>query len=588
MKKRFVLTAIILGGLIALSACTKDIDSLPKGAMLLTTESYSSSSNTKTSVQDNTVQWVSDDEVRIINSETNDRTVTVDGGKAYISTSLSGSGDMRGYYPKSIITADGAEDNVATPKVIVPDHYDCHYNAGRQIIALPMVATASAGANTIRFKHLTAAIKVILRNEMNFELTLDSVVVSSASYNLSGIVNLTLTNNNFGLSAATGSGAVTVRFTDSPTIAANGYHTVQVPILPIGESIVSIDVYSHSKVGTVMDLQGLTNANYDFHYSCSPTTNTPALGRNMMATARIALKRASNTVNPATMTETNHGLFTVNSSGKQVYFSQGNLKYSNGIWSFQTNQYDRCFTENGNTTASYSAAGTFDLFGWGTSGISGYTPMATNYFAYCTEYAASKYNPYGSQTTHLYDGGTDANKADWGYNAISNGGNAINSGWRTPKNYSNEGIDNEWYYILNSRATGNRINNTENARYTLAIINTDGTQDRGMILFPDNYTAGSPNGVTWGAINGASNWGTKCTTTGWLALEAAGCVFLPAAGYRSNTDIFHNSAYGKYWSSSYNDNSNAYYLNFLYNYSPSIPSGNKSFGYSVRLVRDAN
>ena len=82
------------------------------------------------------------------------------------------------------------------------------------------------------------------------------------------------------------------------------------------------------------------------------------------------------------------GIFTVNSSGKKVRFSRGNLQYkaSIGIWRFALNQYDFVGgtyssvqygnvynegvsgTRSTHNSISASYAGWIDLFGWGTSG----------------------------------------------------------------------------------------------------------------------------------------------------------------------------------------------------------------------------
>ena len=99
--------------------------------------------------------------------------------------------------------------------------------------------------------------------------------------------------------------------------------------------------------------------------------------------------------------------------------------------------------------------------------------------------------------------------------------------------------DKEWWYMLRSRPTDNRS-------YTRAVINTDGTPVNGIILFPDYYDGGTPAGVTtWGNLMNsysASTFdnGAKCTIAGWEALEAAGCVFLPAAGYRDGNTYTSN------------------------------------------------
>ena len=187
------------------------------------------------------------------------------------------------------------------------------------------------------------------------------------------------------------------------------------------------------------------------------------------------------------------GKFSV-SSTKQVYFSKGNLQYqaSTGTWRFAEHQYD--FIGGGNFL-SESNTDWIDLYRWGTSGID-YTGHATLYRPWEWAYYSQYFNPYGSLTTNLYDGaGENAGKADWGYNAISNGGNTQNSGWRTLKNNT---TDNEWQYIFNTRTTANEINSTSNARYTQARINTDDWAVKGIILFPDGSIGDTPSGVTWG------------------------------------------------------------------------------------------
>ena len=62
-------------------------------------------------------------------------------------------------------------------------------------------------------------------------------------------------------------------------------------------------------------------------------------------------------------------------------------------------------------------------------------------------------------------------------------------------------------------------------------------------------------------------------------------IFLPAAGYRYNSDLYDAGFYGNFWSSSLNTyySHNAYYLNFLSDYVLSRSDG-RSCGQSVRPV----
>ena len=109
------------------------------------------------------------------------------------------------------------------------------------------------------------------------------------------------------------------------------------------------------------------------------------------------------------------GLFSV-SEGQQVRFSQGNLQYqaSTSTWRFAENQTDCIGDGNANIGDAYD--GWIDLFGWGTSGF--------NHGAVCYQPWSSSQDPhdycaYGNPNDNLY---SQTGQADWGYNAISNGG----------------------------------------------------------------------------------------------------------------------------------------------------------------------
>lgn len=322
-------------------------------------------------------------------------------------------------------------------------------------------------------------------------------------------------------------------------------------------------------------------------YNLNWTPNPMVNGTYGGLTLAISTTKSTNdtwTLTPAPV----EGKFSVNSYGGQVIFSQGNLQYqpSTTTWRFAPNQWDYVGTEN----YKRSDADWIDLFCWGCNGIdtggSYYTP---------TTYGGSNgcYNPYGSDTAHLYDGEEALKgKADWGAVTISNGGEYT---WRTLKDYINPGTDNEWQYILNTRATGLIVNDTPNARYTMAIINqsalNDGTGVKGIILFPDNYTgptANLINELTWGTINGASNYGTVCTTTGWLKLQNAGCVFLPAGGKGDGlgSSVTNPGTEGRYWSSSSGVTYKAYSLSFGSSVVNTQECIERYYCTSVRLVRD--
>ena len=263
-------------------------------------------------------------------------------------------------------------------------------------------------------------------------------------------------------------------------------------------------------------------------------------------------------------------VFTVD-AGKTVKFSKGNLQAtyngSSWIWGFAEHQWDYIGNSAGNTSingnGTVSTNGTVDLFGW--------------VGASSTWTGAAQYGISNSTATNNVDGygnvGGEAQKVGWGA--------TVGTGWRSLTRL-------EWLHLLNERETGVTVNSTNHARYTQAIINTDGTEVKGLIIFPDGYTGGTPAGVSWGTINAKSTFNTTCTSAGWTALEAAGCVFLPAAGYREASNVTDAGVGGGYWSSSSNNAPYAFGLYFESDYMTIQYGGSRKYGFSVRLVRDAD
>ena len=274
------------------------------------------------------------------------------------------------------------------------------------------------------------------------------------------------------------------------------------------------------------------------------------------------------------------GAFSV-SATKVVYFSQGNLHATttdlgtNWTWSFAENQYDYI----GNATAnnaingngSVSTNGTVDMFAWST---------ANTYYGIHNDGAWATYH---------------GDFIDWGTNVITNGGNEANA-WRTL-------TQGEWDYLLNTRTTSARIRKpntfstyTDNARYTKATILTDGSGTDGLtfnivgtILFPDNFNSNvTYSGVSWGMANSISSlYPTTCTTAGWAALEEAGCVFLPAAGYRSFAHVYSGGSASNYWSATPHEDEagEAYYL-LIGSSTVQVRNTGRLGGKAVRLVSE--
>lgn len=223
------------------------------------------------------------------------------------------------------------------------------------------------------------------------------------------------------------------------------------------------------------------------------------------------------------------GVFSV-SSDKQVTFAKGNLQYtrSTDIWSFAEHQYDyigyaNVTTDNdGNTVL----ADKIDMFGWGT----GNNPAIIS-----TDYA--DYNTF----------------VDWGIHNGSNDGKS----WRT--------LDVlEWQYLVHYR---------ENAADLRSLGSVNGVL--GLIILPDNFVL--PDDIIWSS--NTTNWDiNKYDVVEWSKLEAAGAVFLPAAGGRKGTELYVIQKRGLYWSSSNSTTNMRKCLFFVHD---------EEYDYLVDSARDA-
>lgn len=258
------------------------------------------------------------------------------------------------------------------------------------------------------------------------------------------------------------------------------------------------------------------------------------------------------------------GLFSV-SETTQVNFSKGNLQYqaSTNTWRFAENQWDCVGADNANISETYD--GWIDLFGWGTSG---YDHGANAYQPWSTSQYNSDYWAYGDSGASLSD---YTGQADWGYNAISNGGNTENCGWRTLKK-------DEWVYLFNSRTTPSGI------RYAKATVNGV----TGIILLPDDWstTYYSLSNTNVGSAAWTSN---TISASDWTNnLEKHGAVFLPTSGNRDGANA-PSSGFVSSWSSDYyaGNSKDAYVVYIPGDSVYPDAQGQRSTGNPVRLVRNA-
>ena len=242
------------------------------------------------------------------------------------------------------------------------------------------------------------------------------------------------------------------------------------------------------------------------------------------------------------------------SANKKVMFSPGNLQYigsaSTPYWKFADDQWSY-LGDNGQGSGTTNVDR--DLLGWATSGYN-------NKYPYMFGQTAPNYGPAISAGEWT----SNSSQWDWGlHNTIANGGAYT---WRTL-------TIAEWQYLLS------RNNATLWAEATVAGV-------RGIILFPD----GAVNDGSF-PLGSSSSYSTYTVSADqWYNFESVGCVFLPAAGLRFESNFMSVGASGMYWSSTAGtiegDNAYAYYLGFSDNANVGGGSVQRFTGCSVRLVRD--
>ncbi|MBR2486695.1 MAG: SUMF1/EgtB/PvdO family nonheme iron enzyme [Paludibacteraceae bacterium] len=260
------------------------------------------------------------------------------------------------------------------------------------------------------------------------------------------------------------------------------------------------------------------------------------------------------------------GVFSV-APNKQVSFSQGNLQYLPAInlWKFANTQYE--YLGNANKYLKSTFRNWVDLFGW----------SANNTTA-----------PFGvSTSTNVADYAGDF--VDWGTNTIC--GDAPNT-WRTLS------IE-EWKYLYHERKNAEKLFalGTINGIVGLILLPDDWQLPEGAtcqlptekgLLWDDNYNGGGYINTNTQANHYQDN---IYTLEQWQVMEEAGAVFLPAAGYRENTNFSTQSVnppsdyVGSYATSTIADKNNYYFMRFIHRevrkYSHSLYRGR-----AVRLVHD--
>ena len=247
------------------------------------------------------------------------------------------------------------------------------------------------------------------------------------------------------------------------------------------------------------------------------------------------------------------GEFSI-SAAKKVHFSQGNLVATvnaSGVpvaWKFATKQHDYLGEGGANHTIG-SSAGDVDLFCWSSDASS---------------------NNWGIYTeTEITKGVTNGNFNDWGKN-IGNG-----NVWRT---LSTE----EWQYLFSydgsEHGGTNYDNDTRRGKYKYGV--TVCGKECCVVLLPDNWDTSL---LSLDIFANTTEYNEE-TSVKWSAMEAAGAVCLPAAGYRKGLIMYAVDDLGNYWTSSAYDDDYALSESFLGDIIYADDYDIRYLGFSVRLV----
>ena len=237
------------------------------------------------------------------------------------------------------------------------------------------------------------------------------------------------------------------------------------------------------------------------------------------------------------------GVFSV-SADKQVYFSQGNLRYvvNTQEWGFYEQQYGHCNTSTYNGRHS----DTVSLFTWGYDAEKSIVPNGNEF----------------DNVSRISDNFEQAE--DWGCTIGD-----CNT-WRTL-------TTSEWSYLFYSRSHTNDL-----YKYGVTVCGSENC----VVLLPDNWA--------WDANTVGTGWQNDYPATSddkvtWQTMEEAGAVCLPAAGYRNGSSVDNIGGNGCYWSSTAYDSYYAYFVDFYSNLvSLGADGGFRLYGFSVRLVTDVS
>ena len=490
MKKMTIISMMAL--LVLCASCKKDKEQNTENSSVCfsaTVENHSA--NGKTILNGNQVLWEKGNLITVTSS-TSGTPVTFtagnDGAKAKF---YAESVDDNFVKPNSVYTA--CYGNIAGNTLTLPSsqtYVANSFGSGEN----PMAAVSAAGETKLPFKNICGFLELKLYASTACEVS--SITLKQTGAKLWGTGEVSISGGIPSLGALSGgSDELTLNCGNIPLSTKESQPTTFHFVVPAGTLGGSFTVTMTTKDGAVWSKTAQGQA---------------AIARNDMKSLTTLKADPAQPIPTGALS----GLFSV-SATKKVYFSKGNLWYdkspddNKSFWGFEANQYDfRTYSGKGSclngsyNTSSGTPTDTYGLFGWGD------VPNNSSMIKTSTDY-------------HDYTW-----SVDWG-TKIGDG-----STWRTLTGGPNE----EWEYLIDKR-TGDKapeINGKDDCRCAMVKVNSV----PGLMVFPDVFTW--PASVTTFPTTFntcVSSWSKvkNYSVTDFAALEAAGVVFLPAAGYRDNS-----------------------------------------------------
>ena len=464
--------------------------------------------------------------------------VTVNNGTYEVEVNKETSGVYYAAYPASLFNTLSVSGFSGT------SNQDVHmsrwqvykHNEGVQDVQIPAGAVITDGSKKLKFYNFCSLLEVQWKNTSSDAYDIIGIEVTVPGLGLYGDGTATLDGTNSTIAFIDGTKNrvnLDITETDRETVNANtpsrNYYIV---LPPFSDKQVTVSIHTMKHTQTTANDQKIKTVTFN-------TSRNVSLARNTIVPLHVE----------ATPKEDNDltGYFSVADNYK-VVFSRGNLQHvgstnaSDGTWKFADRQYD--FFGPKNVSAYSNRTNKSDLFSWSNSGDN-------------DAFGITTYDDWVMWDGRIFvQNGCEYQ--DWGdYKTIS----GDNPGtWYTLSS-------SEWYYLLHERVGGHGEDLFGKAKITgiegmEATIYENGstrtlTDAYGFILLPDDWTDEDlPSGLSFtpNSDNDTTlHESNVYSVSDWARMEAAGAVFLPAAGYGDNyedegSEILEAYKVGQYWS----------------------------------------